>query len=317
LIVQEEAKVGRRLGFLSTPLDDPRRIQLRQGQFLEAYRRRSQNEDVIEIGHNLTKLQRTNRSDVADAFAVFQQKGMYQIQYNQDREYPLQRRIALPEAIIPDRPFSELIRGRRSRRSFQRRALGLQELSCLLFCALGETDRLTTGFEDDRPVEASLRSIPSGGALHPTRIFAVLLQQGELAPGVYHYDAPEHGLELVSLLFDSEVEALFAAFPIHPAIVNIAEASALFFVTSKFWRVRAKYGPRGYRYCLQEAGAACQNLSLAAVALGLAHVVLGGFYDDEVHACLHIDGVDHAVITAIAVGALSAEGVLDPRHAGL
>ncbi len=313
----DEARMGRRFGFLCTQLDDPRRIQLRQGRFLEAYRRRGQDEDIIEISHDLTKLRRADNSDMADALALFQQPRMYPIQYAQEREYPLQRRILLPEPTIPDPPFSELIRGRRSRRNFRRRPLTLQELSSLMFCALGETGRLTTAFEDDRPVEASLRSIPSGGALHPTRIFVVLLQQGDLAPGVYHYDAPEHSLELVKPLLDAEIEALFAAFPIHPDVVDLAQASGICFVTTKFWRTRAKYGPRGYRYCLQEAGAACQNLSLTAVALGLAHCVLGGFYDDEVHACLQIDGVDHAVITAIAVGALSAQREEDPRDAEL
>jgi len=313
----DEARMGRRLGFLCAQLDDPRRIQLRQGRFVEAYHRRGQDEDMLEIGHDLTKLRRTDSSDMADSMALFQQPRMYPTQYHQDREYPLQRRIVLPEPTIPDSPFSTLVRDRRSRRNFRRRPLALQEVSALLFCALGETGRLTVAFEDDLPVEASLRSIPSGGALHPTRIFAVLLQQGELAPGVYHYDAPEHSLELVKPLLDADIEALFAAFPIHPHVVDLTQASGICFITTKFWRTRAKYGPRGYRYCLQEAGAACQNLSLTAVALGLAHVVLGGFYDDEVHSALEIDGVDHAVITAVAVGALSEERGVDPGHAEL
>jgi SagB-type dehydrogenase family enzyme len=144
-----------------------------------------------------------------------------------------------------------------------------------------------------------------------------MLQPGDLATGVYHYDAPEHSLELVKPLPDPKIEALFAAFPVHPQDVNLALASAIFFVTTKFWRSRAKYGPRGYRYCLQEAGAACQNLSLGAIALDLAHVVLGGFYDDEIHSCLELDGVDHAVITAIAVGAPSAQPEAEPRHVEL
>jgi SagB-type dehydrogenase family enzyme len=242
---------------------------------------------------------------------------MYPIQFHQDREYPLQPHILLPEPIIPDSPFSKVIRGRRSRRNFQPRPLALEELSALMYCTLGETGRLTTAFEDDLPVEASLRSIPSGGALHPTRVFLVLLQEGDLPRGLYHYDTPEHSLELVKPLLDTDIEALFAAFPIHPYVVDLAQASGICFVTTKFWRTRAKYGPRGYRYCLQEAGAACQNFGLTAVALGLAHVVLGGFYDDEVHAALAIDGVDHAVITAIAVGAPAEERKVGPGHAEL
>ena len=313
----DEARLGRRVGFLCTPLDDPRRIELRQGRFLEAYHRRGKAEDLIEITHDLTKLRRADGWDMGDAFALFQQPRMYAIQYTQDREYPLHLQIPLPQPTIPDSPFSELVHGRRSRRNFQRRPLTLRELSSLMFCALGETGRVTAGFEDDQPIEVSLRSIPSGGALHPTRIFVVLLLHGDLEPGIYHYDAPEHSLEFVKPLLDPEIEALFAAIPIHPRIVDLAKASGIFFVTTKFWRTRPKYGPRGYRYCLQEAGAASQNLSLTAVALGLAHVVLGGFYDDEVHACLQIDGVDHSVITAIAVGGLAAQQEEDPRDVEL
>lgn len=311
----DESRMGRRFGFLCAQLDDPRRIQLRQGRFLQAYRQRGADDDIIEIGHDLTKLRRADDPDMADALALFQQPHMYPIEYTQDREYPLQPRIRLPEPAIPDRLFFDLVRRRRSSRNFARRPLALTELGTLLFCALGETGRLTTHFEDEHPVEASLRSIPSGGALHPTRVFAVVLQPGDPACGVYHYDSPEHSLELVKALPSPEIGALFAAFPIHPAVVDLVPASVIFFITSKFWRARAKYGPRGYRYCLQEAGSACQNLSLAAGALGLAHIVLGGFYDDEVHSCLEIDGVDHAVVTAIAVGAPPPQAQLDGHDA--
>jgi nitroreductase len=68
---------------------------------------------------------------------------------------------------------------------------------------------------------------------------------------------------------------------------------------------------------LQEAGSACQNLCLAAVAFDLAHVVLGGFYDDELHQRLEIDGVDHGVITTIAVGAPAAQPKTELTHVEL
>jgi SagB-type dehydrogenase family enzyme len=129
-----------------------------------------------------------------------------------------------------------------------------------------------------------------------------MLKPGDLAAGIYHFDVPSRSLETVKTLAEPDTRALFAAFPIHPEVVRLDRAAAVFFISSKFWRSRAKYGPRGYRYCLQEAGAASQNLSLAATTLGLPHVVLGGFYDDEVHTFLEIDGIDHAVITCVAVG---------------
>jgi SagB-type dehydrogenase family enzyme len=308
---------GKRFGFFCSPVEDPREIQLRQGRFLEAYRCRGADDDIIEISHELTKLRRVDGSDVADAVALFQQPVILSLEYEQDREYPLQPRTKLPEPVVPDCSFFDVLRRRRSVRSFERHSLALRDLGTLLFGALGETGRVTVDVVNGRPIEASLRSVPSGGALHPSRVFAVVLQPGDLSCGVYHYDAPEHALEFVKPLAEPQIERLFAAFPIHPANVNLSVAAALFLVTTKFWRSRAKYGPRGYRYCLQEAGAVCQNLSLTAVALGLAHVVLGGFYDDEVHAYIEVDGIDHAVVTAVAVGSPSMHSGEEARHVSL
>ena len=42
----------------------------------------------------------------------------------------------------------------------------------------------------------------------------------------------------------------------------------------------AKYGERGGRFALLEAGAVMQQLSLTATDLGLAGVVVGGLLDD-------------------------------------
>ena len=300
------ARAGKEFGFLCSTLNDPRRIRLHEAEILQAYEQRGTSDDLTEIGHELTKLRRADSSKFVGALQLFQQPFMQEVQHAHDRAYPLNPCITLPKPRILDHPFHELISRRRSIRNFSGNALCLSELSALLLDALGETGRVITGYDDDRPVYASLRSIPSAGALHPTDVFVVILQGG-LARTVYHYDVPEHLLEFVKALSEREIKTLFAAFPIHPQVVDLANASAIFFISSKFWRARAKYGPRGYRYCLLEAGCACQNLSLASVALGLAHVVLGGFYDDEVHACLGMDGVEHAVIVAMAVGALVSE----------
>jgi SagB-type dehydrogenase family enzyme len=252
-----------------------------------------------------------------DALDLFQQPMMQAVQHTHDRDYPMHPCIRLPEPGIPDRPLREALCARRSVRSFSGASLGVSALGSLLFGAIGETGRLITSFEDGRPIEASLRAIPSAGALHPTGIFVVIVQDGELAKGIYHYDVPEHSLEIVRPLSDREFDALFAAFPIHPQVVDITQAAAIYFISSKFWRARAKYGPRGYRYCVLEAGCACQNLGLTAVALGLGHVVIGGFYDDEIHSCLDIDGVDHAVITAMAIGAMRDEHAEGSNHGEL
>ena len=69
-----------------------------------------------------------------------------------------------------------------------------------------------------------------------------------------------------------------------------------------FWRTRFKYGLRGYRFALLEAGHAAQNLLLAATALRVPALPLGGFFDARVEALLGIDGVDESVLYGIALG---------------
>jgi len=312
----DQPRTARQTGFVCSRLDDPRRVELRDG-FVDAYRRRGAADDIVEISYDLTKLRRMDGAAMHDSISFFVQPSMHQVLHTHDRQYPLQPLIRLPAPAIPNVAFSELVRGRRSCRDFDGGPLSLPQMSAILFGALGETGQLTLPDENGQPVPVSLRSIPSGGALHPTAIFVATLRPGDLAPGVYHYDVPEHALELVRPLTEADIAALLAAFPVHPEAVDLGLASAICFVTTKFWRSRGKYGPRGYRYCLQEAGCACQNLGLTALALGLGHLLVGGFYDDEVHACLEIDGVDHAVVTAVAVGPLRRRTNAEPRHVGL
>jgi SagB-type dehydrogenase family enzyme len=69
-----------------------------------------------------------------------------------------------------------------------------------------------------------------------------------------------------------------------------------------FWRTRFKYGQRGYRFTLLEAGHVGQNLVLAATALGLGSVAVGGFFDCRVEELLSVDGVNESALYAVAVG---------------
>lgn len=50
------------------------------------------------------------------------------------------------------------------------------------------------------------------------------------------------------------------------------------------------------------AGHLVQNALLAATALGLSHLPIGGFYDDEVAAVIGVDGVNEAPLYLMSVG---------------
>ncbi len=173
---------------------------------------------------------------------------------------------------------------RRTAHGFPGRPLGLQRLAALLEAGYGVT-------APDR------RSVPSGGALYPLELYPAVVQVDGLEAGVFHFDPPRHALELVRA---GEIgPELEAACPL-PGL--LAGAAAVVFVTAVFWRSRFKYGLRGYRFALLEAGHVAQNVLVAATELDVAALPLGGFYDARVERLLGVDGVDESVVYAIVLG---------------
>jgi len=69
-----------------------------------------------------------------------------------------------------------------------------------------------------------------------------------------------------------------------------------------------KYGDRGYRYILLEAGHVMQNLNLACTSLGLGSCNIGGFFDDELAGLLGLPVAQEAVLYAVAIGMPAATG---------
>jgi SagB-type dehydrogenase family enzyme len=81
-----------------------------------------------------------------------------------------------------------------------------------------------------------------------------------------------------------------------------AGANGIVLIAADFGPTLAKYGPRGYRYLLLEAGHVGQNLCLAATERELGSLCVGGFSDTSVNALLGIDGCRQGVLYAVALG---------------
>ena len=142
----------------------------------------------------------------------------------------------------------------------------------------------------------SLRAVPSGGALYPLELYVVSHRVEALEPALYHYEPLRHVLELLRPL-ESPAEAELSPYP-----EPLVESAAVVAMTAMFWRSRFKYGARAYRFALMEAGHVGQNLLLAAAALGLDAVPLGGFFDREVDAFLGVDGIYEASLYLVPLG---------------
>jgi len=142
----------------------------------------------------------------------------------------------------------------------------------------------------------SFRAAPSGGALYPLELYAVCHRVEGLEVALYHYDPLLHGLELLGPLTGR------AGADLTPYGEVLSDSAAVVAITAVFWRSRFKYGARAYRFTLTEAGHVAQNLLLAATALGLASVPVGGFYDRKVDDFIGVDGIFEGSLYLVPVG---------------
>lgn len=168
----------------------------------------------------------------------------------------------------------EAIKGRRTARSFSSRPIGKEELAQLLYAGQGITE--DHGFK---------RAAPSGGALYPLDVYTVVGEKGVegLGAGVYHYIPSRHSIEQVT---PGDKKEQLARASLHQ--MWMAKPPLTFVITSEYSRICSKYGERGIRYAMMEAGHVGQNLFLQAEALGLKAGIVGAFEDKEVISILDI-----------------------------
>jgi SagB-type dehydrogenase family enzyme len=204
--------------------------------------------------------------------------------------YPV---VNLPDSATPlNLSLAEAITTRVTARAMAPCSLSLEALATLLHYAYGVTrDNHDTTFP--RP----FRTVPSAGALYPLEIFFHSSHIEGLSAGLFHYNPTENKLRLLQAGDHSQriSEALVQT---HLA----QDAAAIFFITALFGRSTFKYGDRGYRFALLEAGHVAQNLNLVANGLGLGCINLGGFLDRQVDDFLGLDGLTHSTVYLTAIG---------------
>lgn len=192
--------------------------------------------------------------------------------------------------VIPN-SVEDVIQRRRSCRDFIHRTITLDELSRLLFFTTGITGHT------DEPTSPFYRAAPSGGALYPLEVYPVVLNVASLERGIYHYNVREHTLELLQ---QGEYRSQLHEYTHHQDM--LLSAAVVLIITAVFIRTRVKYGERGYRHILLEAGHMAQNTYLMATAMNLGAVTIGGFLDDEINQVIQIDGVDEAAVYLVVIG---------------
>jgi SagB-type dehydrogenase family enzyme len=122
---------------------------------------------------------------------------------------------------------------------------------------------------------------PSAGGLQALELYCVNFSAAWLPAGTYHYQRVSHSL--AQLVDGAERETWRALVP----SLDLLEGGALLWIiVGDGARVARKYGSRGGRFLVLEAGHLMQNLCLMSRRLGWTTVPLGAFFEPDIARCL-------------------------------
>lgn len=201
--------------------------------------------------------------------------------------------IPLPDVKETAKPAIDLWQAMSQRvsvRNYAEKALTLVELAELLWASQG-VRRISK-----RP--ATLRTVPSAGARHAFETYLLINQVEGLTPGIYRYAAIENALQVVDLSSDANTRLTAASLDQN----QVATSAVTFIWAAVIERMTWRYPVRGYRYILLDAGHVCQNLYLAAEALGCGVCAIAAYDDDLINQELGLDGETQFVVYAASLG---------------
>lgn len=200
----------------------------------------------------------------------------------------------LPLPQPPDTALTRLFPSRASCRAFAPKALPLPLLNGILWGSYGisRTERMMPSDS-----LAQMRPVPSAGGLFPLEVYFISQRVESLPDGLHHYNVRRHSLETIQTA--PQFERFRPALLMYSAV---QDANVILFLAAVFKRTQKKYGPRGYRYILLEAGHVAQNVSLLAAEANLGTLCMGGYSDGLVNGLLGLDPLLEGVVYSVAVG---------------
>lgn len=179
---------------------------------------------------------------------------------------------------------------------------GIAGLGLLLDVCFGERAHLIAA-GDARCV---LKSIPSGGARHPTEVYVAALTMSGLPQGIYHYNVEHHRLDCVRV-GDHSAQLAHATFDLFVKHDRPPLAVVLFTsnVARAMWRYR---DPRSFRAVLVDVGHAVAAYRYAARILGFRTYALQKMRDAVVADMLGVDRITQPPLYAATLVAPAADG---------
>jgi SagB-type dehydrogenase family enzyme len=202
--------------------------------------------------------------------------------------------IPLPEPerfdSICNAPLLSVLRTRRSIRRYADTPLSLEELAFLLWATQGVVDR-----HGDL---ATFRPVPSAGARHAFETYLYCRRVDTIDEGIYRYLPLAH-----SLLFEFTEPGLAAR--ISEACFAqrfVGQGAVTFFWSVVPSRMEWRYGAAAHRVLPMDVGHVCQNLYLAAEAIGAGTCAVAAYDQEALDSLLRLDGEEEFVLYLAPVG---------------
>lgn len=210
------------------------------------------------------------------------------------REYSRVGGFDLPDPDTVRGDLTDLFSRRVSARSFAGHPVPLPDVSTLLATALGAgpgrqpLPRVSGG-------PPARTHYPSPGALYPVEVALLAWDVADLSPGAYRYQPLGHCLSRTGAVSATEAAEIGG---------DTADGASAMIVLwcDLFSSTFSKYGTKGYRLMLLEAGHAMQNLVLVATALNIPALPLAGFRDHELARALGLVSPEQVPVYALLVG---------------
>ncbi len=238
--------------------------------------------------HPLTMYAMLPSADFSDSERIAMTRG-----YKQYRDSKTIKLPPFKDLVDNPKTFFEVIEARKSVRDFGETSLDLKSFSKILGYSYGVIDKL------EEPVvgERLRRGAPSGGGIYAAEIYLGIRNVEGVDPGIYHYNVPNHELEL--LIPGDPTQKLIKVCCDQP---YASQANVVLLISSVMPRHKLKYGERGYRYALLDIGHLGQNIYLTCTAEDLAVMTTCGFYDDLGNELLKLDGLDESLMYVAFIG---------------
>jgi SagB-type dehydrogenase family enzyme len=195
---------------------------------------------------------------------------------------------------IGDVSLIKAIENRVSHRKYSDESLTLEELSFLLWSTQGVKKLAREG-------RITLRTVPSGGAMHPFETYLVVNRVESLTPGLYRYLAIEHKL----LPINTEAKDLPEKISEICNKQTFTGKSAVVFIWSaRPYRTEWRYGEDSLKDILMSVGHICQNLYLACETINSGTCAIVAYQQDKLDEFIGVDGDNEISLYVAPVGKL-------------